>query len=411
MRPSPSSPSPSAAAAYAPPYPSPHLHIPLTHTLSQLSLLKSKLRNPLLARSTLLDWQYLAPLVLEAAVLAVHVPPFLSGWRAGGASHDRYNVVVFLRLLVLLEFGQTVPGILRHVRKLMGTSQEIGRSQSFALRVLVFQNPITTINVLLGVVAVVFAYIVFVFEREEPPPVMESYHHKATFFAVFYMVYITIATVGYGDLVPTTWQGRLAIVIATFAGLLLTALSVTLIHRELELTRREAQLISYLRDSSLAPQRRRQAATVIQTAWRLYVDAGYRGLNRPPLTARIVHATPSASSITKRLCEQCAALRRTRLEMDATQEPLVVTEMTVFEVARHVNVLLTEVDETADRIIGAIDHVNRCDRLSQTQDRQQIRSRRVGDLQARLHAAKDNMLAFERRTAERMDRCVKWMTD
>jgi voltage-gated potassium channel len=53
-----------------------------------------------------------------------------------------------------------------------------------------------------------------------------SYAALYTYFNAFYMTFITITTVGYGDISPKTIQGRVIMMVATLIGTLLISMIV-----------------------------------------------------------------------------------------------------------------------------------------------------------------------------------------
>jgi len=76
-------------------------------------------------------------------------------------------------------------------------------------------------------ITVIFAYIVRVFEI----PLLKAENSSSFsalyyYFNAFYMTFITITTVGYGDITPHTIEGRVIMMIATLVGTLLISMIV-----------------------------------------------------------------------------------------------------------------------------------------------------------------------------------------
>jgi voltage-gated potassium channel len=76
-------------------------------------------------------------------------------------------------------------------------------------------------------VTAIIAFIVRVFEIPYIMKVNEhSYQALYTYANAFYMTFITITTVGYGDIKPKTVEGRAIMMLATLIGTLLISLIV-----------------------------------------------------------------------------------------------------------------------------------------------------------------------------------------
>jgi uncharacterized protein involved in cysteine biosynthesis len=77
--------------------------------------------------------------------------------------------------------------------------------------------------------------------------------------------------VGYGEIVPATQCGRVAMVFAAFSGLVFIALLVNSINSWLALAPFEMRMIEFLNAEKLKEQKLNSAATVITLAIKQYV--------------------------------------------------------------------------------------------------------------------------------------------
>lgn len=65
---------------------------------------------------------------------------------------------------------------------------------------------------------------------------------------------ITFLCVGYGDIVPNTYCGRVMAVVAGILGTVTSSMVVAVIARKLELTRAEKHVHNFMMDSQLTKQ-------------------------------------------------------------------------------------------------------------------------------------------------------------
>lgn len=103
----------------------------------------------------------------------------------------------------------------------------------FSLKCQVVSDPEVTILAFLVSTVLIFAYLARIFEmpyyRMKNDPVMDSY------FNAIYMTTITLTTVGYGDLAPCTWPGRLVIMFIGTVGAFYISLLVIVLDSILKL--------------------------------------------------------------------------------------------------------------------------------------------------------------------------------
>ncbi|KAK7197504.1 Ion channel [Novymonas esmeraldas] len=81
----------------------------------------------------------------------------------------------------------------------------------------------------------------------------------------------TMGTVGYSDVVPSTWVGRFTAFLAWCLGLLVIGWCVSLMHALLRVSTAERNLHTLFRTNKLCAQVPGEAARTIQRAWKLYV--------------------------------------------------------------------------------------------------------------------------------------------
>jgi hypothetical protein len=98
------------------------------------------------------------------------------------------------------------------------------------------------------IILVILSYGIYVFEREiDFKGFLDGTLNKEYFYTDYiWLTFITLMTVGYGDMYPNTEQGKFIIMIVSIGGLFLTATLVGVINNVLELTFQEKNVISIL---------------------------------------------------------------------------------------------------------------------------------------------------------------------
>ncbi|CAF0777200.1 unnamed protein product [Didymodactylos carnosus] len=81
---------------------------------------------------------------------------------------------------------------------------------------------------------------------------------------------VTFTTIGYGDIVPSTYCGRGIAAISGLIGVFATALLVAVISQKLELTRSEKYVHNFVTNIELAKKHRHQAANVVKYGWKIW---------------------------------------------------------------------------------------------------------------------------------------------
>lgn len=105
-------------------------------------------------------------------------------------------------------------------------------TESFLIRVWLNSNPMATLTCLVFIVAVVFSYALYVFEREKDYESLlaEELSMENVYGDYIWLTVITLMTVGYGDMYPTTPLGRFVAILISIGGLFLTATLIGLIN-------------------------------------------------------------------------------------------------------------------------------------------------------------------------------------
>ncbi|XP_041352483.1 small conductance calcium-activated potassium channel protein-like [Gigantopelta aegis] len=92
----------------------------------------------------------------------------------------------------------------------------------------------------------------------------------ANFLNSMWMIAITFLTIGYGDIVPTSYCGRGISVVTGIMGAGCTALVVAVLARKLELSRSEKYVHDFVLDIDLDKRLKNEAANVVKYGWFVY---------------------------------------------------------------------------------------------------------------------------------------------
>ncbi|KAI1704695.1 calcium-activated SK potassium channel domain-containing protein [Ditylenchus destructor] len=128
----------------------------------------------------------------------------------------------------------------------------------FVLKTLMTLCPGTMLMVFTASLWVVAGWILRLCER----------HHN--YLNSLWLIAITFLSVGYGDIVPNTYCGRIMAVVTGILGTCTSSMVVAVIARKLELTRAEKHVHNFMMDTQLTKQLKHSAANVLRETWLIY---------------------------------------------------------------------------------------------------------------------------------------------
>ncbi|CAF1148982.1 unnamed protein product [Adineta steineri] len=161
---------------------------------------------------------------------------------------------------------------------------------------------------------------------------------------------ISFTTIGYGDIVPSTYCGRGIAAITGIIGVFSTALLVAVITQKLELTRSEKYVHNFVASIELAKGFRDQAANVVKFGWRVWylkqkgkhMIIPYIQAQRKLLTS--IHYMRKMKQQQRKLNDNCVTL----LELYSVQSS---TSTTVQDTSQKVSLMENKVDKMEDKLI------------------------------------------------------------
>jgi hypothetical protein len=127
-----------------------------------------------------------------------------------------------------------------------------------ALKTLFFFKPVIFILVCISVAPICFSYVILVAERRYQPALLSKFSSSLWYTA------ITMLTVGYGDITAVSIWGRSYAVIAGFAGIVITALVITVVSDSLNMSNGERFAATTAKLKAVTEQEMNVAAYFIQ---------------------------------------------------------------------------------------------------------------------------------------------------
>jgi Calcium-activated SK potassium channel/Ion channel len=210
---------------------------------------------------------------IEFLVCLIHEPPGLSVTSDISVAHGRAaSVNNLFGLLIFLRFYLVFRVVLNHYytggTKILGIWHNFNFTMAFVVRNVLYSQPFSVLLPLLTILGTVFAYAMFVCERElayDPSKVPMDFGSSV------WLVYITMAAVGYGDIVPQTSCGRGVAILSSMLAIILTAVLVATIYQSLTLLPYESRMVEFLQRVHSVRSLKDLAARSIQTAYRFHL--------------------------------------------------------------------------------------------------------------------------------------------
>ena len=312
-----------------------------------------RIRNPLMGRLSMFNRPFVLPFLVEFLACLLHVPPGLER-----VVSDKWAILVGLRFFLMFRLMKDHSSVFGSGAKLVGAFAKVKMDWRFTLRMLLVKQPFLTIFAVLSFFLVALSHFAFVFERRArgggyddsgdagrdastpaEAEAMRAYAENLSFWEMVWMVYISMATVGYGDVTPRTNEGRIAVMIAAAIGLFTTALLVSVVYNYLSLNKSQEHVVHFLSTHHLRHMRRDLAARCIVTTFRL--AAARRRGKRTRCTE-------------VKLARYLDRLRHTRRLMSRPVDPLAVTTITLHEEVESSRLMITNLNDRLNAIHGLV---------------------------------------------------------
>ena len=210
-----------------------------------------------------LRWQVFLELLLHA----IHPMVFLEGQLGGTGStiYELSECFMFLRLYLVLRVIFENSDIYIFRADIVGSNKELQErnyqvSATAAYKILFYTHPGKLIVIVALTMILVFGFWIFVVERNNTPLLQDLPN-------CYWLVWATISSVGYGDVVVTSKTGKIIIIIVSVVSMLVLILFSGIVTNLLSPTREQRYIQSFLEQRDAEEEHRNAAVAMIETAF------------------------------------------------------------------------------------------------------------------------------------------------
>jgi len=209
-------------------------------------------------------------LLLEALLLLLHVFPGCTS-SVFGSGPDLYIALcaaMFARLWLALRVIRYHSRLNSSDGRFIGSLTNVEFDTPFILKTVLKDAPLPFLTVSLALLLMVTAYALRLIETLTCAHYTALQCEPLTLLDALWLLVVTVLTVGYGDVVPSTVGGRAVAIVGGLTGTLITAVTIALTTEYLQMTRSESKVVAFLGKHSMRQRLRTGAARVIQHAFR-----------------------------------------------------------------------------------------------------------------------------------------------
>ncbi|KAG5505102.1 hypothetical protein JIQ42_04288 [Leishmania sp. Namibia] len=239
-------------------------------------------------------------MVVEVALWNIQTPPIVF---SGKQFFKLLNYFIFLRLYSVVVYLNNAVYVYRTFCRAMSAISDLPLSTSFLIRTGLIHHKA---RVVVTVVVWVWLTVGCLFARTQ---------HLSLGDALWFS-FQSLATLGYGDITPSTLSGRAVVFIAWIASYVIMAFLIISMYSLLQVSDRSHNMQTLMECHELAHRLRGRSACVIQLAWRFH-KARKVGPHAPSLKQRLYTLVLSWL-----LTHMIAALRRTRQQLKDAERSL-----------------------------------------------------------------------------------------
>jgi len=242
--------------------------------LIQSRRLSGILLQPVVSFSTLKGAGFLAQFLIDVALM---IPQPLPGvdieiriMNQGLGKKTVYDLdslmlcIMMCRILYIPRFyGEFLSDLRSDASLAVGRINRVDISESFIMKHLIASS-LHMVTLLTVLQITLFAYVLMIFERPTDDGTLRHYANCV------WLIIITMTTVGYGDEYPTTFLGRVVVVMAAASAVIMLAITINLVISSLSLTRSECKVLDMVDSIMANKELRNRAAKVMQRWFRSY---------------------------------------------------------------------------------------------------------------------------------------------
>ena len=187
--------------------------------------------------------------LIECIVMSIHIPPLFD-------CHVKpeYQLIVLIRLIQITKLLKQNSRIQqRVVSKMLGGLASLQKIST--LRVYLLSHPWTCLIGAYFFSTFVLGYVTFVIERavsEQTDPATQNYQD---YLSTLWMMFVTITSLGFGDVVPKSNFGRLIITLVSVGGVLLAGVFISTTQQFLQIPDKEKRLFETMKLTQLCKDR------------------------------------------------------------------------------------------------------------------------------------------------------------
>ncbi|KAG5483310.1 hypothetical protein LSCM1_04853 [Leishmania martiniquensis] len=244
-------------------------------------------------------------MVVELVLWNIQTPPIVL---VGKQFFELLNYFIFLRLYSVVVYLNNAVYVYRTFCRAMSAISDLPLSTSFLIRTGLLHHKT---RVVVTVVVFVWLTVGCLFARTQ---------HLSLGDALWFS-FQSLATLGYGDITPSTLSGRAVVFTAWISSYVIMAFLIITLYSLLQASDRSHNMLTLMECHELAHRLRGRSARVIQMAWHFH-RARKVGPHAPSLKQRIY-----ILALSWILTHMIAALRRTRQQLKDAERSLHETKI------------------------------------------------------------------------------------
>jgi len=171
--------------------------------------------------------------------------------------------LMFLRIYFIPRFqSYCIDDLHTHRHDVFFTLNKTLLDDSFLLKSMMTTS-LTAVVGMFAMQIVLYSYMLMMFERATAEGPLQNFTNS------LWLVIVTMTTVGYGDIFPTTRLGRLVAVSASFSALIMIAICINIVQSSLSMSRADTKVVSQHERRSLIRETRMSAGKLILASLRV----------------------------------------------------------------------------------------------------------------------------------------------
>ncbi|CAJ1006740.1 putative Ion channel [Leishmania naiffi] len=230
----------------------------------------SGVTNPLFEGRYILTSPHFLHMMAEIVLWCIQTPPFVF---AGHQLFELLNNFIFLRLYSVVLYLNNAVYVYRTFCRAMSAISDLPLSTSFLIRTALIHHKT---RVVVSVVVCAWLTVGCLFARAQSLSLGDA----------LWFSFQSLATLGYGDITPSTLSGRTVAFIAWIASYVIMAFLIIAMYSLLQASDRLHNMQALMECHELIQSLRGRSARVIQLAWRLHKARKVR-LHAPSLKQRM----------------------------------------------------------------------------------------------------------------------------